>query len=63
MERKNKHLIVRITEAQFKNLADILVEEEKTKSELIREILKKYIEKKHKDIEKLKKQSNEKSPF
>ena len=55
MERKNKHLIVRITEAQFKNLADILVEEEKTKSVFIREILNKYMAKNDKDPEKLKK--------
>jgi predicted DNA-binding protein len=44
MEKKTKHLRIRITEEQFKKLADILVIEQKSKSLLMREILEDYLE-------------------
>jgi hypothetical protein len=50
MKRKTRHLRVRLTEQQFRNLAEVLILEQKNKSSVIREALKKYIEKNHKDI-------------
>jgi len=49
MNRKTKHLRLRITEEQFRRLADALIEEEKTKSALIREALQNYLEDKHQE--------------
>lgn len=40
---KEKHLRIRITETQFKVLAERVIEEQKTKSELVREIIDNYI--------------------
>ena len=41
--RKTKTLRVRITESQLKRLTDVLIEEELNKSELIREMIDKYV--------------------
>ena len=41
--KKNKHLRVRITEEQFRYLADKLIEEQKNKSVIIREAINKYL--------------------
>jgi metal-responsive CopG/Arc/MetJ family transcriptional regulator len=41
--RKLKTLRVRITENQLKRLTDVLIEEELNKSELIREMIDKYV--------------------
>ena len=41
--RKSKTLRVRITESQLKRLTDFLIEEELNKSELIREMIDKYV--------------------
>ena len=41
--RKSKTLRVRITENQLKRLTDVLIEEELNKSELIREMIDKYV--------------------
>ena len=43
MERKCKHLIVRVTESQLRTLTDILLEEEITKSTFLRRMLNKYL--------------------
>lgn len=43
MKKMTKHIRIRITEQQFKNLADLLVEEQKSKSAVIREALSKYL--------------------
>lgn len=43
MKKMTKHLRIRITEQQFRNLADLLVEEQKSKSAVIREALNKYL--------------------
>jgi hypothetical protein len=42
--KKNIHLIVRITESQFKILSDILVTEQKSKSTIVREALDNYMD-------------------
>jgi len=49
MNSKTKHLRLRITEEQFQRLADALIEEERSKSELIREALHNYLEDKHQE--------------
>lgn len=41
--KKNIHLRVRITEEQFRFLADKLIEEQKNKSVIIREAIQKYL--------------------
>lgn len=41
--KKNKHLRVRITEEQFRFLANKLIEEQKNKSVIIREAIQKYL--------------------
>lgn len=41
-EYHNKHLRVRLTETQFKSLINKVIEEEKTKSRLIRDIINDY---------------------
>jgi metal-responsive CopG/Arc/MetJ family transcriptional regulator len=43
MKEFTKHIRIRITEQQFKNLADLLVEEQKSKSAIIRDALNKYL--------------------
>jgi len=48
MSRKTHKLIVRITENQLKWLTDVLIQEHRTKSQVLREALNQYmIEKKH----------------
>jgi hypothetical protein len=44
MIKKTKHLTIRITEEQFKKLADLLVIEQRTKSSLMRDILCDYMD-------------------
>jgi predicted DNA-binding protein len=44
MSKKTKHLTIRLTEEQFKKLADALVSEQRTKSALMRDILSDYID-------------------
>jgi predicted DNA-binding protein len=41
---KTKHLTIRLSEEQFKKLADTLVIEQRTKSSLLRDILSDYID-------------------
>ena len=41
---KTKQLRIRITEEQFRNLADLLVEEQMTKSQIIREMIDDYVQ-------------------
>jgi tRNA A22 N-methylase len=41
--KKGKHLRIRITENQFKVLTERIIEEQKTKSEIIREMIDDYI--------------------
>jgi metal-responsive CopG/Arc/MetJ family transcriptional regulator len=43
MARKVKHVIVRITEAQFRWLADILLVENRNRSEVMRDALNRYL--------------------
>ena len=47
MNRKTKHLRLRITEEQFRKLADALIDEERSKSALIREAINNYLEDKY----------------
>lgn len=44
MSLKTKHLTIRLSEEQFKKLADILLIEQRTKSVLLRDILSDYID-------------------
>ncbi len=46
-EKHTRHLRIRLTESQFKRLINRVIEEEKTKSQLIREIIKKHLEEKN----------------
>jgi metal-responsive CopG/Arc/MetJ family transcriptional regulator len=43
MKKMTKHLRIRMTEEQFKKLADVLVEEQKSKSTVIRDALQMYL--------------------
>ena len=47
MEKMTKHLCIRISETQFKTLTDILVDEEISKSKLIRNIINDYLKTYH----------------
>lgn len=42
--KKTKNLIVRITESQFKMLADVLITEQKNKSTVVRAALDHYMD-------------------
>jgi len=42
--RKTKHIIVRITESQFKRLADALITEQRNKSTIVRAALDQYMD-------------------
>jgi hypothetical protein len=42
--KKPKHLSIRLSEEQFKKLADTLVKEQRTKSSLMRDILNDYMD-------------------
>lgn len=44
--KKTKHIIVRITESQFKHLADALITEQRNKSTIIRDALDNYLDRK-----------------
>ena len=44
MDKLKKHLCIRITETQFKKLADVLIDEKKSKSKLFRDIIHDYLE-------------------
>lgn len=52
MAKKTKHLRIRITESQFKKIADALISEERNTSRLVRNALNQYLDKTHSDIEK-----------
>ena len=56
--KKTKHLIVRITETQFKRLADALITEQKNKSTIMREALDKYMDGSDKRLDKQDKKNN-----
>jgi metal-responsive CopG/Arc/MetJ family transcriptional regulator len=43
MVTKNQKIIVRITESQLRWLTDILIQEQRTKSEILREALNMYL--------------------
>ena len=43
MDKLKKHICIRITYTQFKRLADVLVDEQLSKSELIRNIIHDYL--------------------
>ena len=59
MAKKVKHVIVRLTEAQFKWLADILFEENRNRSEVMRDALNRYlIEQSHNNMNSRKPKGN-----
>ena len=45
MAKKTKHLRIRITESQFKMIADALISEERNTSRLVRNALNQYLDK------------------
>jgi hypothetical protein len=49
MKKLTKYLVVRITEQQFKKLAEVLLQAHVRKSALLREIIDDYITKKYGD--------------
>jgi len=51
MKRQTQNLRIRITEVQFKQLAEALITERNSKSKLVRKALDYYLNKFHKDIE------------
>jgi hypothetical protein len=51
MKKKTKQLRIRITEAQFKKVADALITQERNKSTLVRNALDYYLIKKDCDID------------
>lgn len=44
MKKLKKHICLRITDAQFRKLTNVLVDERMSKSELIRTIIHNYLE-------------------
>lgn len=42
--QKRQTLVIRITEGQFRRLNSILIEEQKTKSNLLREIINEFVQ-------------------
>jgi metal-responsive CopG/Arc/MetJ family transcriptional regulator len=44
MEKLKKHLCIRLTGDQFRKLADALIDEEQSKSELLRNLINNYLE-------------------
>ncbi|MHA8062653.1 ribbon-helix-helix domain-containing protein [Aquirufa aurantiipilula] len=40
---KNKRISIRLTETQLRRITDILIEEQITKSQIIREMIEKYL--------------------
>jgi hypothetical protein len=55
MDKKSRNIRIRITEDQFKRLSDSIIQEEMTKSSLIREILQDYFEKNCRNSETMRK--------
>ena len=47
MDKLTKHLCIRLTETQFKTLADILVDEHISKSQLVRNVIYDYLKTYH----------------
>jgi len=47
MEKKVRHIRVRITETQFRWLASVLIAEQRTKSSLLRDALNMYLIEEH----------------
>ena len=58
MSLKTKHLTIRLTEAQFKKLAETLLIEQRTKSSLMRDLLSDYIDRNNSGINKQNKKNN-----
>jgi len=58
MSIKSKHLIVRITESQFKRLADALITEQKNKSTIVRAALDDYMDGTDKEIDRKNQKNN-----
>ena len=44
MEKLKKHVCIRLTSDQFRKLADALIDEERSKSELLRNLINDYLE-------------------
>jgi hypothetical protein len=59
MENLKKHLCVRLTGDQFRLLADQLVDEQISKSVLVRNLIQDYLESHNNKIEALNKDENE----
>jgi len=58
MSKKTKHLTIRLSEEQFRKLADTIVIEQKTKSSLMRDILSDYMDGNKSSIEKKNQKNN-----
>ena len=58
MSKKTKHLIVRISESQFKRLADAIITEQKNKSTIVRAALDHYMDGTDTRIEKQNQKNN-----
>lgn len=59
MEKLKKHLCIRLTGDQFRKLADILVDEQLSKSVLVRNLIRDYLQSHSNKSEELKKMNNE----
>jgi len=44
MEKLKKHICIRLTGEQFRKLADTLIDEQRSKSELLRNLIHDYLE-------------------
>lgn len=58
MMKKTKHLRIRITEAQFRMLADALITEERNRSVIVRNALDNYLITHHNLVDKQNQQNN-----
>jgi hypothetical protein len=59
MEKLKKHLCIRLTGEQFRILADVLVDEQLSKSVLVRNLIQDYLESHNNKTEILNKEKNE----
>jgi hypothetical protein len=48
MEKKIKHITVRLTSSQFRSLAQAIIDDEISKSQKIRELIQDYLESQYK---------------
>lgn len=59
MEKLKKHICIRLTGEQFRKLADVLIDEQQSKSVLLRNLIHDYLEGHYKKTERQNKENAE----